>query len=158
MREIFTMVQPPITLLLFLICTPSAVAQAVAPKTDFFVLQAPQPIATLPNAAPTNLLALTSQILKTNGFEIVRLDQRDCTLEAHKALRSQYEGYDNVLVWLDRAIDDPTTVRVHVLFGRYIRTFGTARLGHVLLTKEEEDAITNAWKTKLIETLAKIGG
>lgn len=158
MPKIPILKQTAITLLLFLIWAPSSVSQQVAPKTDFLVLQVPQPIAVLPNAVPTNLIAITSQILRTNGFEIVRLDQRDCALEAHKALTSQYEGYDNVLVWLDRAIDDSTTVRVHVLFGRFIRTFGSARLAHVVLTKEEEEAIAKPWKTKLIETLTGTGG
>jgi hypothetical protein len=133
-------------------------AQQASPKVEFTTLEFPQPIAVIPNATATNLFAVTSEFLKTNGFSIIKADKRDCTLEAHKTLTGDYEGYDSVLVWLERAVDDPATIKIQLLFGRFIKIYGKSQLGRVVLSKQEEESLCQPWKTGLVEMLTNTRG
>jgi hypothetical protein len=149
----------PLTVAGLLLVALNVPAQQPAPPVDFMTLERPEPVAVVPNATPAKIFALAAQCLKTSGFNLVKSDQRECLLEAHKPIRgNQGKDYDAVLLWLERGIDDPATIKVHCLFGRFIEVFGKPQMAHVIMKKDQEDSATQTWKGALIDALMTTGG
>jgi hypothetical protein len=132
-------------------------AQDIAPKLNPAPLERPLPILVIPNAVPTNLLAVARQCLATNGFDFATSDALECMFDARKPVRiNNGKGYDRVIFWLGRRAAEPDTVEVYMLFGEYIELFGRPT-GRVLLSKDKEDELTQPWKPQLIAILKQKG-
>lgn len=140
------------------LCHARLFAQQPAPKVDYVPLERPIPFVVVANGNTTNLMAIAAECLKTNGFQLTKLDSKSCAFQAHKPLAKDLpKGQDRLLLWMERDVSDPASIRIFMLFGRYIEVFGKKEMGRIVASASEEEEMTGSWRGGLLERLSKGG-
>jgi hypothetical protein len=139
----------------------SAAAQAIGPSLDPRPFMRPEPTLLIDRGDPTNILQRALVHLKTNGFTLFNKNLRDFVLEVRKPLPARFHttGHEAVLIWLERDVAQPTTIKVHLSFARFMAFgFSSGKLERVVVPELEEAAELEKWRPKLLEILTNEGG
>jgi hypothetical protein len=109
---------------------------------------APVPLFVVETADVRYLLSNISVTVNNFGFNITNIDTLGGLIEATRHAQNEY---DNVIIWMDRDLNDPKYVKVFFLFGRFsgIQDGGSG-LRRILIDSVEEEKHVGMLKKSLI--------
>jgi hypothetical protein len=108
---------------------------AQIPQLDHAVFERPQPAAEIDAKSPAAVIDRALQILKAEKFKIVRVARTQGDIIA---VRRDNEGEDRVILWLERDLVKPTTLRLYLLCGRFEPFVGKPGLQRLMLDENQD--------------------
>lgn len=124
---------------------------APAPMRDSAAFERPRPVCTATRDASQTFTAVVRAV-QGRGFEISRAQANEGWVEAARAdAQKPNDASDRVLVWLERDYSSPKdAVRLHVIYGRFLKLFGETEMQRVRSGADEEAAHIGDLKTALL--------
>ncbi len=129
-----------------------ALCQEAAPNIDNTILSRPEPLFVIENVSGTKLLEEISDTLKSNGFSIVKFDNRDMQIESIKNIEQDSGNYDKVIIWFERDFFLPEKfIKIYLMFGRFLVVVSSeTRVRRIEVSDIQEENIIGGLKRSLI--------
>lgn len=127
-------------------------SQEVAPPLNSEPLERLEYLAIIDTGNGEILMKKIQDIVEKNEFTIEKIDLREALIKAERAAKKKQEGYDRVVIWLERDFQEPSRfIKIFFLGGKFLEIVGaTSGIRRVYYGPGEEETRLGKLKREIM--------